>query len=124
MKSRNIYSYITVKLLLKLLIVPVLLLCMLCVRNYQYNAGEYDCRHMSRDVEDSLENIGFNITLRRGESDDGEGHIWLVVNNLFELDSVTLLPLHVSDKYPKYQFDFDDYEDYQEWKLRRIKMIE
>ena len=58
--------------------------------SFLYDDPDYVCRHMARDLERNLENIGLDTKIISNNK-----HMWISIYG-FEIDSVTLLPIFVS----------------------------
>ena len=81
-----------------------------------YEEDVYVCRHMSRDLEDSLESVGIPVTIIIASNhNNSKAHMWIKVLGI-ELDSVYLTPY---SGYDNNRFEFDDYDDYLKWYRER-----
>ena len=77
-----------------------------------YKPDIYDCTEMSRDMEDKLESLGFDVHLKRGKKhvNDNVSHLWVTINGV-SIDSVLWLPFYPDLIYPCNQTMYKDYED-------------
>jgi len=88
-----------------------------CIAHYSmYDNDTYDCKHMSRDLEDKLESWGIPVTICIGYIENlSSGHMWIKVFGI-NIDSVSLLPDENSE-YCNLRMEFNDYQDYLDWRV-------
>ena len=79
-----------------------------------YDVDNYNCRHMSRDLEDFFERCFIDTKIMvgwEGEPHTSIGHMWIKIFGI-QFDSVTLFPFHPE----LYGFsnitEWESYEDY------------
>ena len=90
-------------------ILAYLLICF--THSTMYDIDTYCCRHMSRDIEDTLEAIGIPVIIVTGANDYNERHMWIRIG-IIDVDSVSLLPFLSPYSYPRDMKFFNDYDDY------------
>ena len=101
----------TLTKLLTLLVVLLLTLTAYQAISYAhyslYDYDNYNCSHMSRDLEKYLEFIGFDVKIMVGiYSQSNTGHMWIKVYNV-HIDSVTLYPFDPTNN------DYDYIKEYE-----------
>lgn len=96
------------------LIVLILLVSNMSYRSFiLYDREEYCCRHMARDLEKSIEQLGIPVTLKRGDKiNDDSGHMWVNICGI-DVDSVMLIPFPMDILYENIT-SFDNYESYEQ----------
>lgn len=103
-------------------VVCLVILILMGARWIQYSSEVYVCRHMARDIEDTLEPFGFDVVCVVGKDrplgpdgvDGGNrsGHMWVEINGI-TIDSVYLLPFYPGIN--EYSYNITRYDDYQEY---------
>lgn len=80
-----------------------------------YEPDAYTCRHMARDIEDTLESMGIDVTIVTGRNhNNSKGHMWVKIFGV-DFNSVTLMPYYPTTY--KYRiYEFKDYEYYKIWR--------
>jgi len=74
-----------------------------------YDKENYNCKEMSRNLEDILEAIGIPVTIVYGQN-DVVGHMWIRIVGL-DIDSVFIIPCPNSALFPELQMEFNDYSN-------------
>ena len=96
------------------LAIMIFVLVIFIVRDIQYTAEPYVCTHMSRDLEDVLEYIGFDVKIVVGqaENESQSGHAWIRIGDV-DIDSVWLIPMFWKlDNFKRDRVVYEDFADY------------
>jgi len=88
-----------------------------------YNVHSYCCKHMGRDLEDTLESIFIPVKIEIGKTKGNHEinfrHLWISING-YHIDSVSLTPAYYNvERYSEERYTFDDYSDYEEHLIKR-----
>lgn len=113
--SEAVYDYTYSKPVKITIVVLIVIACYVAtgiIHASAYEKDVYVCRHMARDLEDTLETIGLEVKLVSGKkTQEKTGHLWISVYGL-EIDSVTLMPMSLLNE--KYD-NISTYDDYRTW---------
>ena len=101
-----------------ILVIIAAYLCLCLAHGMQYDRNIYCCRHMSSDLEDTIESIGIPVEIVVGYTKP-DAHMWIRIAGI-DIDSVYLIPYPNSAIYKYNQTVYDDYNDYQAYMNKAI----
>jgi len=101
---------------LVIIIILIAFLFTVLYRQSIYDEKTYNCRYMSRDLENILEGqLGIDTQIIVAwNSDYSAGHMWIRIGGV-DIDSVSLIPYILTLEYTENTLIFNNYSDWLEY---------
>jgi len=102
-----------ISIILIFVIVVLSFICIDVIWNSTYIKGVHDCTDMSRELEDILEILGFDVIICHGYPDNNAstiGHVWIKIGSI-QIEATNLCICNNHDIYNVHYKEYNDYDD-------------